>query len=125
MDFEITQSDETDSCIISDSHFLLCQAMNMSYSLASGLNLFLLVDTIFNQYNSYNIHLHVVILHTSFVNNKGHYGNFLFVLYASLSNTDVGIIIKNLSVVSNSNFPGLVIYYMTMVLMHMEGLLYT
>ena len=45
MDSEITESDETDGCIISDSRFLLGQAMNMSDSLASGLNLFLLVDT--------------------------------------------------------------------------------
>ena len=48
--------------------------------------------------------------HTSFVNNKGQYGNFFVVFELVVLFVDVRVAFKNLSVVSDDNFPGLVIH---------------
>ena len=111
---ESMQVGETDSSVILDSHFLFGQAMNMSDSLASGLNLFYWAKT--HATSEYELlfytaaHLHLQVQNTSFVNNKGQYGNFFIVYCISIEYIDVDIVIKNLSVVSDGNFPGLVIH---------------
>ena len=104
--------DEADSCVISHSHFLFGQAMNVSDSLASGLNLYFLAHTRAAGLKS-NMHvkyLHIQVQHTSFVSNKGQFGNLFFVSHVSLNFMEVDVVIKNLSVVSDSNFPGLVMH---------------
>ena len=65
---------EVESSVISESCFLFGQAMNVSDSLASGLNLLLLVMVLIE--DTHQTALHIQVHHTSFVNNKGQYRNF-------------------------------------------------
>ena len=100
-----------ESSVISDSHFLFGQAMNIHDLLASGLNLLFLADSELIHGTVYDrAYLYVRVQHTSFVNNKGQYGNFFAVFELSILLVYVDIDFKNLSVVSDDNFPGLVIH---------------
>ena len=113
--------------IIIESSFLFGRATNVSDSLASGLNIFLLVDTLYVREKRANAATaqavyglidhkrqpstsYVKVLNTSFVNNQGHHGNFYLVVYVFTMDFEVGVVIKNLSAVSDVNYPGLVVY---------------
>ena len=115
LDPDITE-ELVNNSIISDSHFLFGQATNVSDTLASGLNLLVLVNGRAAEHENHIVdfrpYLRILVQHTVFVNNKGQYGNFFFGAFISVPLIQIYnfMIFKNLSVISDDNFPGLVIH---------------